>query len=62
MDAGACRSTIVKFFAPNETGLVAVVECVIPIADNAAIFLALAVTGDGDEKNIAVEDITGVAA
>jgi hypothetical protein len=52
---------IVRYFAPNDTGLFAVVECSVPVADGAAVLLELIVTGWGNEKNITVEDISGVA-
>ena len=58
---GTCASTTVKYFAPNGTGLFAVIECIIPVADEAAILLDLIVTGDGEERYITVEDISGVA-
>jgi len=52
----------VKYFSPNDTGLFALVECPVPVADGAAVLLELIVTGKGDEKHITVEDISGVAA
>lgn len=52
----------VKYFSPNDTGLFAVVECTVPVADGAAVLLELIVAGKGEEKHIAVEDISGVAA
>jgi hypothetical protein len=58
--AGAGPSTKVKYFSPNDTGLFAVVECVIPVADKAAILLDLIVTSNGEQKYITVEDISGV--
>jgi len=51
----------VKYFKPNSTGLFAVVECIVPVAERAAVLLELIVTGKGDEKHIAMEDISGVA-
>ena len=51
----------VKYFSPNTTGLFAMVECLVPVADKAAVLLELIVGGDGEEKNITVEDISGVA-
>ena len=58
----ACPPTVVKYFAPNDTGLFAVVECIVPVAPGATVLLALIVTGTGEEKHITVEDISGVAA
>lgn len=54
--------TVVKYFEPNDTGLFAVVECIVPVAPGEAVFLALIVTERGDEKHITLEDISGVAA
>jgi len=51
-----------KYFAPNDTGLFAAVECTVPVADGAAVLLELIVAGKGEEKHITVEDISGVAA
>ncbi len=52
----------VKYFAPNDTGLFAVVECLVPVAEGEAVLLELIVAGKGSEKHITVEDISGVAA
>ena len=54
-------SIVVKYFAPNDTGLFAVVECTVPVADGATILLDLIVTGDGEAKHITIEGISGVA-
>lgn len=51
----------VKYFSANTTGLFAVVECPVPVADKAAVLLELIVAGKGEEKHISVEDISGVA-
>lgn len=50
----------VKYFSSNNTGLFAVVECSVPISDNAAVLLELIVAGKGEEKHITVEDISGI--
>lgn len=52
----------VKYFAPNDTGLFAVVECPVPVAEGTAVLLELIVAGKEEEKHITVEDISGVAA
>lgn len=52
----------VKYFSQNTTGLFAVVECPVPVADKAAVLMELIVAGKGEEKHITVEDISGVAA
>jgi hypothetical protein len=51
----------VKFFGPNDTGLFAAVECVVPVSGDASINLELIVTGKGTEKFITLEGISGVA-
>lgn len=52
----------VKYFAPNDSGLFALVACVVPVADKSAVLLELVVTGGEEEKHITVEDISGVTA
>lgn len=52
----------VKYFAPNETGLFAVVECTVAVAEGATVLLELIVARNGEEKHITVEEISGVAA
>ncbi len=59
--SGARQSIEVKYFSPNATGLFALIECIVPVAENAAVLLELIVTGGGDEKHITVEDISGTA-
>ena len=49
---------VVKYFGPNSTGLFAVVECTVPVADGTAVLLELMVAGKGEEKHITVEDIS----
>lgn len=51
----------VKYFAPNDTGLYAAVECVLPVPGEASINLELIVTGTGIEKFVTLEGISGVA-
>ncbi len=52
-------SIVVKYFKPNDTGLFAVVECTIPV-EKGAVGMDLIVTGKGEEKYIAVEDVYGL--
>jgi hypothetical protein len=52
---------VVKYFGPNDTGLFAVVECSIQVAEGATVLLELVVSGKGEEKHITLEDISGVA-
>lgn len=56
------QSVVVKYFQPNSTCLIAVVECTVPVAEGAAVFLELIVGGKGEENHITVEDISGVTA
>lgn len=58
----ARKSVVVKYFAPNDPGLFALVECMVPVADGAAVLLQLVVAGNADERHITVEDVSGVAA
>jgi hypothetical protein len=60
--SGDDPSIAVKYFAPNDTGLFAVVECTVPVANGAAVLLELIVTGKEEERHITVEGISGVAA
>jgi hypothetical protein len=60
--SGADLPIAVKYFAPNDTGLFAVVECTVPVASGIAVLLELIVAGKGEEKHITLEDISGVAA
>jgi hypothetical protein len=54
-------SIVVKYFGPNSAGLFAVVACNVPVANEAAVLLELIVAGDGEEKFISIEEISGVA-
>ena len=60
--SGAHQPIAVKYFAPNDTGLFALVECTVAVGEGAAVLLELIVTGKGEGKHITVEDISGVAA
>lgn len=53
-------SVAVKYFEANSTFLFALVECLVPVQEGAAVLLELVVTGQGDDKHITVEDISGV--
>ncbi len=63
VDSGAYlpSAVTITYFSPNDTGLFALVECPVPVADGAAVLLELIITVKGEEKHIAVEDISGVA-
>ncbi len=58
---GAHLPIAVKYFAPNDTGLFAAVECSVPVAEGTAVLLELIVAGKEEEKQITLEDISGVA-
>ncbi len=60
--SGTHKPVTVKYFKPNDTGLFAVVECIVPVVGGAAVLLELIVTGDGEDKHITVEGISGDAA
>ncbi len=60
--SSAHRPIAVKFFAPIDTGLFAVVECTVPIAGGSEVLLELIVGGKGEEKYITLEDISDVSA
>ena len=51
----------VKYFKPNSTGLVAAVECLVPVSPSTEVLLSLIVTGS-DDKHITIEAINGVIA
>jgi hypothetical protein len=52
----------VTYFKPNDTGLLAVVECR-ALADNGArVLMTLIVAGNDMEQNVTLEDISVVAA
>lgn len=51
----------VTYFAPNETGLFALVECIVPIDDDKSLLMELIVAGKDDEKRISIEDISGLS-
>jgi hypothetical protein len=53
-------SVRVKYLKPNDTGLFAVVEYIVPVAGRAAVLLELIVTGLNEEKHITLEGISGV--
>ena len=48
----------VKYFKPNSTHLFALVECITPVTKNISVLIELIVTGDGEEKHIALEQIS----
>lgn len=54
------QSIQVKYFKPNSVPLCALVECVTPVSQNAAVLVELVVSGEGEEKHITLEQISYV--
>lgn len=50
----------VKYFQANDTGLLALIECVAHVTDDAAILLELVVTGNDAERYLTLEGISPV--
>lgn len=51
-------SVSVKYFASNDTGLRALVECLVPNVGSGGLLLELVVTGNGDNGYLTLEDIS----
>ena len=54
-------SIVVKYFQPNETGLLALVECVFDAAKGCPILAELIVTSDGKDQYVTLEEISSKA-
>lgn len=52
----------VKFFEPNSSNLVAVIEGVAPAENGTAVLVELVVTSRGTEKYVTLEDLSGLDA
>lgn len=50
----------VTYFKPNDTGLLAVVSCVVRTLNGREILLELVATSKDDEKYVTLEDISGI--
>ncbi|WP_373988876.1 hypothetical protein [Duganella sp. BuS-21] len=50
----------VKFFAPNSSNLLAIVECVVPALNGGDILIEIAVTSDGSNRHATLEQISAV--
>jgi hypothetical protein len=50
----------VKFFAPNSSNLLAIVECVVPALNGADVLVKIAVTSDGSNRYATLEKISVV--
>ena len=50
----------VKFFAPNPSSLVALVECVVPALNGGDVLIELVVTSNGHDKYATLEQISAV--
>jgi hypothetical protein len=55
-------ATKVKYFKPNDTGLLAVVECLALADDGTQVLVELVVTRNDAEKHATLEDISAVTA
>lgn len=55
------ESVTVKHFQPNDTGLLAVVQCVLTIGQEARVLVELIAAQNGECKNLYLEDINGIA-
>lgn len=51
-------SAVVKYFSPNETGLVALVECYLVTDNDAKVLLEFVVSGKGTARYLSLEDIS----
>lgn len=56
------QSPRVSYFKPNDTGLFALVECLVPADSGKAILLELIVTTNGTSTHITLEDLSGAAS
>lgn len=57
--AGAKELSItVCYFEPNNSNLLAVVECIVPLKEGAAVLLELVVTASGEERHLTLEGIS----
>ena len=52
----------VQYFKPNDTGLLAVVECLARTDNGAAVLVSLIVAGNDADKHVTLEDIQPVSA
>jgi hypothetical protein len=50
----------VKFFAPNPSNLLAIVECVVPVLNGNDVLVEIAVTSDGSNRYATLEQISVV--
>jgi hypothetical protein len=50
----------VKFFDPNSTNLIAVVECIVSLGGGAAVLLELIVTARREDRHITLENISDI--
>jgi hypothetical protein len=55
------HSTTVSYFESNNAGLLAVVECIVPTNNGAAVLLELVVSSDGEAKHITLEQLSAAA-
>jgi hypothetical protein len=50
-------TVVVKYFDPNDVGLLAVVECIAPQVEGGAVLIDLVVTSSGSRKWVTIEDV-----
>ncbi len=50
----------VTFFQPNDTGLFALVSCVVPTSNGRDVLVELVVTSNGANKYVTLEDISAI--
>lgn len=55
------ESVTVRHFQPNDTGLLAVVECVLVVGQEARVLVELIAAKNGESKSFYLEDINTVA-
>jgi hypothetical protein len=48
----------VKFFAPNSSNLLAVVECIVPAINGGEVLVEIVITSDGSDKYATLEQIS----
>ncbi len=57
--AAGSPSIALAYFKPNDTGLIASIDCTLAVGDEASVFLSLVVTGEGEDRYVTLEDISG---
>jgi hypothetical protein len=55
------NSVTVKYFRPNDTGLVAVIECIVAVGDHGRVLVELIVANNGQDRTLYLEEVHAVA-